>query len=731
MIICLAAFLVLSFLTRGNAAETKEILVLHSYHDGLVWTDDIMKGIHSVFNKYDPFIEIHVEYMDTKRYFDGLKGKYLTRLHDMYKDKYSEKKPDMIISSDDNAFQFLLKHHNELFPGTPIVFCGVNNFEGTMLAGHDLVTGVIEFLDKKANVDIALKLHPEANKIAIITDTSETGNANRKILEQLAGEYEGRAEFVFLDKDNTGLTLQELLDNLRQLPEKSIVYYSDFLRSRGEYISQEIAVPQISSVSKLPIYTHYNEILGLGVVGGKLVNGYSHGRKAAQMASDILRGKPVSSLPVYKESINTLMFDYKQLTRFGIDEKDLPEGSEVIDRPSSFYREYKWLVWSVLSAFSILVISLIIISVNVVKRKKAEEKLKIANDELEQKVEDRTKDLSNSNVALKDSEAKYRDLFESATDAIFILDLEGNFIDVNSIAYTRLGYTKEELLSMHISELGTPEFTAKVHERLARIREQGFAIFESAHIRKDGTVMPVEVNVRLYKYNGIKVHLSFIRDISERKRVENQIRSSLKEKDVLLREIHHRVKNNMTVISSMLALHAKLIRDKQDRQIFDEACARIKAMAIIHEKLYQSGDMSKINAADFLSDILKEISSSYAADNGRIAVRTDIQDITLSIDDAIPLGLIINELVSNAMKHAFPELRQGEIKVDIALNGRGEVRLSVSDNGVGVPDDIDNRKSASLGLTLVDALVRQVQGELKLYNDNGARFEMTFLRRES
>lgn len=730
-LICLALFLMLSYPAETGAAETKKILVLHSYHQGLVWTDKIMAGIYSVFNEYDPEIEMHVEYMDTKRYFNGLKGSYLTRLHDMYKDKYGGMKLDMIISSDDDAFQFLLMYHDELFPGTPIVFCGVNNFDDAMLAGHDNITGVIEFLDIKANIDMALNLHPRAHQVAIITDTSTPGQINRLALKQLSDKYKGRVEFVFMDKENTGLTLQSLLDKLGQLPEKNIVYYSDFLRNRDEYIVQEIAVPQISKVSRSPVYTHYDEILGLGVVGGKLVNGYSHGHKAAQMASDILQGTPLSSLPVYKESINSYEFDYQQLKRFGIDENALPEGSSVINRPFSFYNRYKHLVWAASSVFSFLVISLIAISINVIKRRKVEEELKISYHTLEQKVEERTKDLTRANTALKYSEEKYHDLFESGTDAIFILDPEGNIIDVNRVAYARLGYSKEEMLSMHISKLDPPEFAARVPERMAEIREKGIAIFESAHIRKDGTIMPVEISARTYEYRGKKGYLSFIRDITERKKMENRIRASLEEKEILLREIHHRVKNNMTVISSMLALHSRLIRDDQDRRILDEARSRIKAMAIIHEKLYQSENMSKINASNYLRDILKEIFSSHAEHNGHIALSTDIQDITLSIDDAIPVGLIINELVTNAVKHAFPDLRRGEIKVNMALSETNEVRLSVSDNGVGVPDNLASSKSSSLGLNLVDALVRQIRGELKLHKDNGTRFEVTFPGRRS
>lgn len=748
--ICLAVILTLFLLTSVTAAETKEILVLHSYHQGLVWTDDIMGGIYSVFNKYDPDIDIHVEYMDTKRYFDDHTGEYLSVLRDIYKTKYGTMKLDMIISSDDNAFQFLLMHHNDLFPGTPIVFCGVNNFENKMLDGHERITGVIEYLDQKASIDIALKLHPDTEEMAIITETSSSGSVNRTILEAIADDYKNRVRFIFLDKDNTGLTLQELLIKLRQLPEKSIVFYSDFLRTRGEYIIQEIAVPQISEASKRPIYTHYDEILGLGVVGGKLVNGFSHGSKAAQMASDILRGTPVSSLPVFKESINTFMFDYKLLTRFGIDENKLPEGSKVINRPSSFYSKYKQLVWTVLGVFSVLLISLITISANVAKRKKAEEKLKTAHDNLEQKVKERTNDLSkavdnlhaeireriNTENALKETEQRLERAQAIAHIGNWEWDIPSNRLDWSQEVYRLYGLDPAKDRPHYDIVINTlsPEcrdaFIKSIEDSLKHDKS-----FEGEYsiILPDGTMKFTHTKGELIRDKEGRPLKMFgvVQDITDRKKMENRITASLKEKEVLLREIHHRVKNNMTVISSMIALHSRLIKNDEDRQMLDEARARIKAMAIIHEKLYQSGDMSKISTSDYLGDILKEISSSYAISNGRSVIWTDIQDIKLSIDDAIPCGLIINELVANAMKHAFPESGGGEINVNVSLNGTGKVIISVSDNGVGMPDDFESRKSASLGLTLVDALVRQLRGELKLNKDNGTRFVITFSERQS
>jgi len=163
-----------------------------------------------------------------------------------------------------------------------------------------------------------------------------------------------------------------------------------------------------------------------------------------------------------------------------------------------------------------------------------------AKEELENEITERKR----SEKALYESEKKYRDMFESATDSIFILDLEGNFIDVNSIAYTRLGYSKNEMLSMHISQLDPPEFAAKVPERMAQLRDHGFAIFDSAHLRKDGTVMPVEINARLYDYDGKKAYLSFIRDITERKKAEHNLQKAEQE----IRTIYNSIAGHLTVV---------------------------------------------------------------------------------------------------------------------------------------------------------------------------------------
>jgi PAS domain S-box-containing protein len=187
-------------------------------------------------------------------------------------------------------------------------------------------------------------------------------------------------------------------------------------------------------------------------------------------------------------------------------------------------------------------------------------------------------------------------------------------------------------------------------------------------------------------------------DITERKKAEHQIKEALKEKEILLQEIHHRVKNNMMVITSLLQLQSKGIKDKQYREMFSDSVNRINTMALIHEKLYRSKDMSNVNFDDYLKSMLNSMLLSYGSDPLKIELKTDVDNVSLGVNTAIPCGLIINELISNSLKHAFPKGNEGEIRVAMFTNNKAEIELTVSDNGVGIPENLDFRSNHFQGL---------------------------------
>ncbi len=225
------------------------------------------------------------------------------------------------------------------------------------------------------------------------------------------------------------------------------------------------------------------------------------------------------------------------------------------------------------------------------------------------------------------------------------------------------------------------------------------------------------------------VHIT--EDITDRKLAEEMIMASLMEKEVLLKEIHHRVKNNMQVISSLLSLQARQIIDKKDIELFNESRNRIASMALVHEKLYNSKDLANIDFKDYISSLVNGLFTFYGASAKKVILKMSVEDISLSIDTAIPCGLIINELVSNSLKYAFPEEKKGELKIVLDKAGTDDNDTSysviISDNGIGIPEGIDIRKTKTLGLQLVTNLVEhQLQGSLQLERSGGTSFTILF-----
>ncbi|PKL66588.1 MAG: hypothetical protein CVV28_09295 [Methanobacteriales archaeon HGW-Methanobacteriales-1] len=214
-------------------------------------------------------------------------------------------------------------------------------------------------------------------------------------------------------------------------------------------------------------------------------------------------------------------------------------------------------------------------------------------------------------------------------------------------------------------------------------------------------------------------------DITERISAEKKINDSLKEKEMLLKEIHHRVKNNLMIISSLLNLQSRQIKDKASKDIFKESQNRARSMALIHERLYQSTDLKRIDFGDYIGSLSKELFHTYAGDLGHIELKVNVDDIFLDINTAIPLGLIVNELITNSLKHAFPEGKMGEINIDFHPQD-DHFEFSVKDNGIGFPKDLDFHNTNSLGMQMVTSLTDQIDGEIELNRSQGTEFKITF-----
>ncbi|HEX3035220.1 MAG TPA: PAS domain S-box protein [Thermodesulfobacteriota bacterium] len=376
------------------------------------------------------------------------------------------------------------------------------------------------------------------------------------------------------------------------------------------------------------------------------------------------------------------------------------------------------------------------IEVAIRNAKQAEELRKI-KEELELRVQERTKELTDVNQelirevawhkwaekTLQSSEERYRALYEENPSMYFTINGEGKILSVNRFGAEWLGYNLYELVGQSVYNIIWKDNIKEVHEKLGECFKNPGQVFrwESGKFRKNGSIIWLREFARAVPgANGSLVAMVVSEDITERKQAEEQIKASLKEKGVLLKEIHHRVKNNLQIISSLLRLQSRHIESKKAREKFRESHNRIRSMALIHEKLYQSDDFEGIDFADYIRSLLSYLFSSYGVSPSRIKLRINAENIFMNIDKAIPCGLIVNEIVSNSLSHAFPGEIGGEIWVECREGGE----LIIGNNGVPFPENVDFRKTRSLGLQLVCVLVEQLRGNIELDRGGGTVFRI-------
>jgi len=376
------------------------------------------------------------------------------------------------------------------------------------------------------------------------------------------------------------------------------------------------------------------------------------------------------------------------------------------------------------------------------KLKQREEKLAenvheldCANIELKQEMAERKRAeeaLRENEEALRQSEERLQLVIKGSNDAPWDWDLISNEVYYSPQWWHQLGYAPHELPADAAlwQRLIHPEDQKHVNSILKDALESkdGYEI-EASLLHKDGHYLPVLSRgfiTRDETGNPIRVTGTNM-DLFERKQAEEQIKASLKEKEVLLSEVHHRVKNNMQVIISLLRLQSSKIEDKRYAAMFKDSEDRIKSMALIHEKLYRTKDFAKIDFNDYAKGLANHLIRTYSAAAGKIRLNTNIEDIHIGFDKAIPCGLIINELISNSLKYAFPKGEKGEIKIVLRAINSHEVELTVRDDGIGLSKEMDIRKTESLGLQLVHILAEdQLDGTLSVDREEGAAFKIRF-----
>ncbi len=325
--------------------------------------------------------------------------------------------------------------------------------------------------------------------------------------------------------------------------------------------------------------------------------------------------------------------------------------------------------------------------------------------------------------------AELSQIFHTAADGMRVIDKNFNVLRVNETFSTLSGTSEDESMGKKCYEVfhGPPCHTPNCS--LTRILDGEKRVeCEVEKERNEDIRIPCILTATPFRRPGGKLIgvVESFKDITERKETENEIKASLKQKEVLLKEIHHRVKNNLQVVSSLLDFQSEHIKDKEAIEAFSKSQDRIRVMALLHEKLCQSGDLARVNIAEHIRDLISYLFHLRQINADTIILKTHVDDIFLSIDVAIPCGLIVSELVSNCLKHAFPQDKKGTICIDLWSDKKGKLALIVRDNGVGIPKHIDFRKTKSLGLQLVNMLVYQLRGSIELGRSGGTVFKITF-----
>jgi PAS domain S-box-containing protein len=656
-LICLTSLLIsLSMLMAilvlpSYGQDKKKIFVLHSYHKGLAWTDSEDAGILSVLRKRDD-VEVYTEYMDTKRVADARHYAVLTEL---FRKKYGHIKFDVIILSDEDAYDFMLRQHDTLFPKVPVVFCGVNFFDAATIEGHrDFYTGVVEAYDVRNTIRAALKLHPDTYRIIVINDRSATGLANKKILNEVMPEFENRLKVVYLDD----LDMTDLLKQVKSLTHGDIILLMTFNRDHsGRVFVYDDSISLVAREASVPMYGVWDFYLGKGIVGGMLTSGIDQGRVAAEMAVRIMAGEKVRDIPVVTQSPNRYMFDFEQLRRFAVSSGNLPESSIIINRPVTFYEEHKLVAWTVAIIIVTLSGLLVALLITIARRKKTE-------------------------ISLRASEEKFEKIFRFSPDWIAIVRLsDSRYLDVND-AYTEItGYSREEVIGRTPVEIGIYENPDERYERNETFLREGRTKNEELKYRmKSGEIRTVQRSGELIVINGEKCVVSIVRDMTGKKMAEQamqeseRIRKLLNETQIKMLQAQikpHFLFNAITAIINYTRTNPKT------------AAELLVNLAEIFRKSINSGTENVT-----LSEELEHCENYIGIEKARFEDRIDvIYEIDPAVLDCRVPALILQPLVENALKHGIlPKEKGGQIVIG-AHKEESNLKISVTDNGVGIDKD--------------------------------------------
>lgn len=700
---------------------SKEILLLHSYNKGLKWSDGISRGVESVIKEHKDF-ELVTEYMDSKKHTSK---EYFETLEKLYRLKYKNKYYKVIITADNYAFEFALKHHEDIFNTIPIVFCGVENFDKKKIPIYKqtYVTGVIEYKEIRRNFKLIKKLIPKLNTLYIISDNSHSSLSIKKQILDVANEFNKKFKVIY-DND---IDLDSLEVKLNNLPPNSAILFTSLYRDRyGNYIPYN-KLRKFFSNSKYPVFALNKIHLGEGVVGGVMVNPYEQGHLAAIKALEITKGKLPLQIDISKP-VAQVYFDRKVLDKFGIDLKTLSIGATIINEPKSFFQKHRKFIDSIFLVMPLLVILIIILILNIYKRISLEIML-VEKNELD-------------NV-----------LLNNVQSAIFWKSKDGILLGCNDTLLKLLEMKKEDVIGKHTQDV-MPELHKKISNQKDFLHE-----IETTIIHK-GKKLNVLIRRKQYFNNkneeaGV---ITIINDITNLKRLEERRkkdeqfiiqRSKLFEIGEMMTSIAHQWKNPLVEIS---AIAQELQYKRKKREISQEDTDKFvedimtqvnymtNTIDDFRSFIKPSNKKSKFSVNKALEELLKVIGHNLKYNY--IDVKTNYKKEKEYFIYGYPnefkqsiLNIINNAKDSILKKKEKIKDFQGKINISVEQT-RESTCISIADNGIGIKEEnlekifepfVTTKKGGDgFGLYMVKLIIEdKMQGTIKaMKSKNGAKIKI-------
>jgi PAS domain S-box-containing protein len=655
--------------------ENKEILLLHSYHKGYKWSDEMSKSIENIFAPY-PNIELTTLYMDTKRVVGPI---YFQKLANLYKEQLASRNFDLVIVSDNNAFEFMVRYHETLFENIPVLFCGINNFDKALLDENNMksyTSGVVEQVDIEKNFRLISLLQPNVKKLLVLNDQSKTGYAVKRDLNPVIEKYKNRFEVEYVDNMDIDM-LEDKVSKLKD--DTAILFLLMFKDKTGKYFTYKRSFQRIRNVSNVPIYGLWDFYLNYGLVGGLLTSAKAQGEAVSKMALQVLDGKKITEIPILEKSPNRYLFDYKELKRFNLKVEDVLDNYEIINKPHSFFRRYTKLVVITIVVIGILLIMVFSMRSNIKRRKVVE------------------KDLQNR---IKFDKV----LLDTLPNPIYYKNKDGKFLGCNKAFSELVNVSKKEVIGKTAWDFFPPDIAlqnSRIDKEL--LRTEGNNTSEITLHSSDNSMKHIIINKAVYFENDGSIGgiVCIMDDITERIQQKQFLiqQGKLAEMGDMVAAIAHQWNEPLVELSAQVqdiqtSFLLNELKDSQVKEFVNDSMIQIKYMSKtlsdFRNFLKPSTKKSLFSIRKSFEDIFEIIAKQvfYSNINMKINYNQEEKEILIYGYENEFKQVLLN-LINNAKNKIIEKNSDEKYNITINISQSAQFNIiEIVDDGGNIDSDI-------------------------------------------